>query len=390
MRDEKITRVMHALGEGKALLVGGCVRDWLMARLVRDIDIATILTPAEMQKNLMLAGIKWIPTGLDHGTITAVIEGKTFEITTLRRDVSTDGRRATVAFTDDWAEDAARRDFTINALYADLKGNVFDPAGQGMADIQAQRLRFVGDPAQRIAEDYLRILRYFRFAAQFGWMLDDEAALAACRAAAPQLERLSGERITQEVLKLLAADEPVRVLSLMQENEILPDFLKNFDEGIFGALCRIQNSTPPLPVSLHAQPPSPQRGERRGEGAYVMTRLSLFPDAENKLVLSNEQKRQVVQLRNGAARFSQETPASIKRLIYEDGNAPAREIYLLWCAHNKKEPQAALLDLFSNWQAPVFPIKGEDLIAEGYKPGPDLGAELKRREAAWLEIILKK
>lgn len=356
MRDDKTRRIMNTLGAGNALFVGGCVRDALMGRSGGDIDIATILTPEQVQEKLKAAHIRIVATGIDHGTVTAVVDGKSFEVTTLRRDVATDGRRAVITFTHDWAEDAARRDFTINALYADEKGNVYDPLNQGIADLDARHLRFAGDAGARIAEDYLRILRYFRFAAQFGWALNDEAALAACAAAAPNIEKLSRERVTHEILKILAVENPVPVLTQMVAYGILPDVLGGADLSVMARLA----------------------------SAHPLTRLALFADNEKRIILSNEQKRHVRTARAGAASFAQDDAADMKRLVYYQGSDMAREIYALWCALNKKEPQAALLDILYNWRAPEFPIKGEDLIAQGYKPGPELGAELKRREEEWL------
>lgn len=357
MKDEAAGRVMDALGEGKALFVGGCVRDALMGRFGGDVDIATLLVPQDARDKLSAAGIKSIPTGIDHGTVTAVAERQTFEITTLRKDVATDGRRAVVAFTQDWAEDAARRDFTVNALYADRGGHVYDPLGQGLADLDAHRLRFVGDASARIAEDYLRILRYFRFAAQFGWALNDERELEACRAAAPHLAALSRERITHEILKILGVDNPAPMIAQMQDCEVLPDLLYQVDAR---AIAR-----------LH----------------HPLTRLALLNNIDTHLVLSSVQKRHVAAVREGAAEFSEEDDKAIKRLIYYRGNNMAREIYALWCVQKNKEPQAALLDVLARWQAPKFPLTGEDLIAQGYQPGPELGQKLKELEAAWLVTV---
>ena len=201
--------VMAALslrgGEDCARFVGGAVRNALMGLPVDDVDIATWLPPDEVVKALKAAGLKAIPTGIDHGTVTAIAERRPYEITTLRRDVTTDGRNATVAFTDDWTEDALRRDFRLNALYADVAGNVFDPTGEGVADTTAGRVVFVGDPKTRIREDYLRILRFFRFQAWYGRSKADGAALAACASLRGDLGRLSAERVQKELLKLLAA-----------------------------------------------------------------------------------------------------------------------------------------------------------------------------------------
>lgn len=360
MSDGKTRRVIDALGAGNALFVGGCVRDALMGRTGGDIDIATILVPQDVQEKLRAANIKSIPTGIDHGTVTAIVDGKTFEVTTLRRDVATDGRRAVIAFTQDWAEDAARRDFTVNALYADDKGNMYDPLGQGIADLDARRLRFVGDARARIAEDYLRILRYFRFAAQFGWTLSDEAELEQCRTAASHISKLSRERVTHEMLRILSVENPASVLSRMKKLGILPDLLQTYEEDV---MMRLDTRNP-------------------------LTRLCLLHDISPHLALSNEQKRHMQTVRGGADALSDGSDSDLKRLIYYHGNDMAREIYALWCAQKNKEPQAALLDVLARWQAPEFPLTGEDLIAQGYKPGPELGAEIKRRETEWLEQVI--
>ncbi|RZJ27620.1 MAG: CCA tRNA nucleotidyltransferase, partial [Brevundimonas sp.] len=195
-------------GPDCARFVGGCVRNALMGRPIDDVDIATSLKPEDTEAAIRAAGLKAVPTGIAHGTVTAVSERQPFEITTLRRDVTTDGRNATVAFTDDWAEDAARRDFRLNALYADGEGQVFDPTGQGVADAAAGRIVFVGDPRTRIREDYLRILRFFRFFAWYGQGEPDVEGLEACRDLAPGISRLSAERVSKELMKLLAATDP--------------------------------------------------------------------------------------------------------------------------------------------------------------------------------------
>jgi len=215
--------VLAALG-GEGRFVGGCVRDTLLGRAVGDIDIATPLTPDEVTRRLNAAGIKVAPTGLTHGTVTAVASGKPFEITTLRHDVETDGRHARVAFTDDWAEDAKRRDFTMNALFLEADGAVFDPMG-GLGDLRAHRVRFVGDPMTRIREDVLRILRFYRFHAHYGAGEPDPSARVACRALAHLLPNLSRERVAAELLKLLAAADPVPALRLMKEDGVLAQIL---------------------------------------------------------------------------------------------------------------------------------------------------------------------
>src|SRR5438874_6231915 len=203
-----------------ARFVGGCVRDALLGRPIADIDLATPSRPEEVAAALDKAGIKAVPTGIAHGTVTAVVPPRHYEITTLRRDVETDGRHARVAFDADWAEDAARRDFTINAIYLDPDGTLHDPVG-GLADLAAGRVRFVGEPATRIAEDVLRVLRYYRFEARFGIGTGDAQARAACRAAVPLLPRLSAERVSQELLRLMAVPDPLPALRMMEEDGVL-------------------------------------------------------------------------------------------------------------------------------------------------------------------------
>ena len=218
--------VLEALmADGKpARLVGGCVRDALAGRPVTDVDIATPETPPRVIDLLRAAGLKAVPTGVEHGTVTAVVRGKPFEVTTLRRDVTTDGRHAVVAFTDDWTEDAARRDFTMNALSADPDGRVHDPF-DGVADLAAGRVRFVGEARARIREDVLRILRFFRFHAHYGKGAPDADGLAACRELAPLLPRLSAERVATELLKLLKAPDAAATVRMMREAGILAPIL---------------------------------------------------------------------------------------------------------------------------------------------------------------------
>ncbi len=218
--------VMQALTRdgGDARFVGGAVRNAILGEAVADIDIATPLLPQDVMRRLQKAGFGAIPTGIEHGTITAIVRGQPFEVTTLRRDVSTDGRRATVAFTTDWAEDAARRDFTMNALYANAEGEIFDYVG-GLADLRERRVRFVGDPSTRIREDYLRILRLFRFHAWYGKGGLDAEAFAAASDEKAGLKLLSGERVQKELLRLLEAKNPLTTLQAMQRVSILAEIL---------------------------------------------------------------------------------------------------------------------------------------------------------------------
>ena len=219
MSDKRTVAVIAALEAkgfaGCARFVGGCVRNTITGHPVEDIDIATVLTPDEVIEALQAAGLRWAPTGVEHGTVTAIAEGAPFEITTLRRDVSTDGRNATVAFTKDWDEDAQRRDFRLNALYADPAGRLFDPTGHGLDDARAGRIVFVGEAMTRVREDYLRILRFFRFLAWYGKGEPDAKALAACRALKGMLAGRAAERTSKELLKLLAAHDPRASVKLM-------------------------------------------------------------------------------------------------------------------------------------------------------------------------------
>src|SRR3954447_651424 len=226
MREPATRHLLDALRRAgiEARFVGGCVRDALLGRPSADIDLATPALPGDIIAALEKAAIKAVPTGIEHGTITAVLPQRHFEITTLRRDVETYGRHARVAFDADWSEDAARRDFTINALYLDPDGTVYDPVG-GLEDLKAHRVRFVGEPAKRIAEDVLRVLRYYRFEARFGGGTGDKAARAACRAAAPLLPKLSAERVASELLRLLAVPNPVPALRMMAEDGVLAAIL---------------------------------------------------------------------------------------------------------------------------------------------------------------------
>src|ERR1700722_18860956 len=226
MRAVETGAVIDALSAhgGSARFVGGAVRNALLRLEVDDIDIATPLVPDEVIRRLQSSGIKAVPTGIDHGTITAIVGSKFFEVTTLRRDVETDGRHAIVSFSDNWEEDASRRDFTVNAMYASPDGEVFDYFG-GLADLAARRIRFIGDPVARIREDYLRILRLFRFHAWYGQGAMDEQGLGAATAERSGLRRLSGERIQKELLRLLAAKNPGPALQAMEKRGILEEII---------------------------------------------------------------------------------------------------------------------------------------------------------------------
>ena len=353
--------VMGALndpGTMQTLFVGGCVRNQLLETPVRDIDLATIHTPDEVMARLLKAKIRHIPTGIDHGTVTAVTQGCHFEITTLRHDVETDGRHAVVSYTNDWREDAKRRDFTINTLLADMSGAIYDPLGQGLADLQAERVVFVGNPAERIAEDYLRILRFFRFQALYGHGAPNPEALVACSAASTHISSLSCERVTQEILKIIAADNAADTLALMFAHNVVIDLRPpNFDQSIFSRFCKLQ-------VQYNAHD--------------VMARLSLLSDG--MLRLSGGQMKAMK-----ALTVVPPDEKNIRPLIYKHTNDVMRQIILLHMARDGDTPEyRILIGITDTWNPPKLPLTGQDVIDLGIKPGPVLGQLLSGVEAWWM------
>ncbi|UZW53627.1 CCA tRNA nucleotidyltransferase [Sphingobium sp. JS3065] len=358
--------LLKALGaeQGLVRFVGGAVRDGLLGLPVNDLDIATVIDPKGVMERLKLAGIKAVPTGIDHGTVTAVIHGWPVEITTLRRDVSTDGRRATIAYTGDWREDAARRDFTINALYADpLTHEITDFFG-GVADLKAHRVRFIGDADARIAEDHLRILRYFRFLARFGDDRPDAASYAACRAAANSLMALSRERIADELLKLLAVPRPLAALRLMIDGGILLPVVPEIDGSGLARLSALI-----------------EREAASGAGLSALRRLAalLPPDPRAadqvgaRLKLSNKaRKRLMTALEGGGG----ETP---RALAFRIGVEGAIDQILI-------DPAASLdsMGTLTDWTPPRLPISGGALIARGLQPGPDVARALAQVQEIWV------
>ncbi len=347
-------------GPLEAMLVGGAVRDGLLDLPVSDIDVATRLLPDTVMTKLQTAGIKVVPTGLAHGTVTAVTRGGPVEVTTLRRDVATDGRHAEVAFSDDWQEDASRRDFTINALYADPdSGEIFDWFG-GLADLEARRVRFIGDPLTRIAEDHLRILRFFRFHARFGEGAADGPALAACTARANDLMALSRERIAGEMLKLLAAPQPVPVVRLMIEKGIFAPVLPEITDA--AALDHL--------VAREAAAQVDGNPLRR-LAALIGPDAALARDVGGRLKLSNSATRR---LTAAAGRHLGKPEA----LAYRHGLDSAVDLILIG-----DEPLSAL-DALAGWKRPQLPFGGGALIARGLPPGPVVARTLAAVEARWV------
>jgi poly(A) polymerase len=355
------------LGEGQARYVGGCVRDTLLGLPISDVDVATRLTPDEVTKRLSAAGIRTVPTGIDHGTVTALTAGGPVEVTTLRRDVSTDGRRATVAYTEDWREDAARRDFTINALSVDPQsGELFDYF-EGLADLDAGRVRFIGDPLTRIAEDHLRILRFFRFHARFGTGQADEAGLEACRARANDLMALSRERIADELLRLLALPSPAPSVRLMLDNGILKPVLPEIrpDGAARLALLREREEAAGVaPEGLRRLaallPPDPDLA------AAVAARLRLSKKALKRLV--------------SAASRSSPNAGDPRVLAYQIGREEAIDRLLLG-----DEDAAADVAVLQGWEKPKLSVGGGDLVSMGLKAGPLVAETLKAIEREWCE-----
>ena len=370
--EAKATRaVMAALqaagGPDCARFVGGCVRNSLLGQPVDDIDIATRLRPEETMTALQAAGLKAVPTGLEHGTVTGVSERKPYEITTLRRDVETDGRRAVVAFTEDWAEDAARRDFRLNALYADAAGTVFDPTGGGLADAAEGRIVFVGEAETRIREDYLRILRFFRFQAWYGRGEPDAAGLAACAALKGGMARLSAERVSKELLKLLAAPDPRPAVRAMAETGVLDQVLPEAQPlAMFDALCE---ASPDPVLRLSALLP---------EDADTVVRIA------GDLRLSNAVRdRLAAAVADGPAVTPGMTAAEARAAIYRLGRA-AFEDRLSRAEAARGGDCAGLRRLAAEWTAPKMPVGGRDLARLGLKPGPETGRILKAFEDAWI------
>ncbi len=364
-RRRGMKRLLNALraSEGLTRYVGGAVRDDLLDLPVSDVDLATRLQPEEVVQRLEEARIKAVPTGIDHGTVTAVSDGHAYEVTTLRRDLSTDGRRATVAFTTDWEEDAARRDFTINALSADPRtGEVFDYFG-GLDDLAQRHVRFIGEPLKRIAEDHLRILRYFRFHARFGAGEPDRAALEACTQRANDLMALSRERIADELVKLLGLKDPSTTVALMLERAILRPVLPEITAEQLPTLRGL--------IATEQQARIAPDGLRR-LAALLPRDVSVAESVAVRLKLSNKARKRL-------ACAAQELGGSSPQAIaYRLGTGCAVDQLLL-----ARQPDAAVR--MSKWKAPRLPIGGGVLIERGLPEGPVVSRTLRKIEDRWVE-----
>jgi poly(A) polymerase len=366
--------------EGATLrLVGGSVRDGLLGLPVNDIDLAVDREPQWVLDFLNANHIKAIPTGIEHGTITAVLDKRPYQITTLRVDVKTFGRKAHVAFTEDWVGDAQRRDFTINAIYADRNGHLFDPVG-GLEDLKNHRVRFIGDASKRIKEDYLRILRFFRFSARFGHEPYDEEGLKACAQYASHLPHLARERVTEEFLKLLELSSPLYALKAMATTGVLPYIFHLSTWEVLESLLALEKSVKiPIVAILRLAAFSPP-----------------FIEIKTHLRLSNKQISDLTYLLKDHDLI---LSASFKQQAYLLGKERVLDLSLLQTAqrvafhkitleegaHFLKEIQ----QLSQSWRVPAFPLTGEDILSQGVKEGQQVGALLKMVESWWLEENLE-
>ena len=377
------TAVMAALaaeaGPEGARFVGGCVRNALLGAPVSDIDIATVLTPPRVKAALARAGIAVLAIGEAHGVITALTHGRTIEIATLRRDVETDGRRAVVAFSTDWAEDAARRDFRLNALYADGDGRIFDPTGHGLADVRAGAIVFVGEAETRIREDALRILRFFRFLAWYGRGEPNLAALAACAALKDLTTGLSAERVAKELLTLLGADDPRPAVRLMAETGVLAVILPEADDLTrFEALVGIESdmlAEPDAVLRLAALLPADPRA---AEGAAQRLRLS-----------NAERARLAGSARADPAVISWMSPKAVRQGVWRLGaDAFCDKVMLAWAGQGGAAAQwRALLPMARSWPRPALPLTGAEVMAAGVAEGPLVGRVLDEVEAWWVDNV---
>lgn len=354
-----LAALVAALGPGNARYVGGAVRDTLLGLAVKDVDLATPLRPEAVMARLAAAAIRAVPTGLAHGTVTAVLPQGPVEITTLRRDVSTDGRHATVAFADDWREDAARRDFTINALYADPASRAISDWFGGLADLKQHRVRFIGAARQRIREDHLRILRYFRFQARFGSLPADAEAEAACAELAPMLKGLSRERVAMELLNLLGLPAPAATVERMAALGVLAVILPEADP----------RGLAPLLVAEREQQVAPDPVRRLA--ALLPADPALVDQIGARLRLSGAQRKRLV----AAAARGAGAPGDARALAYAIGREEACDRLLL---------AGASIAPLTGWQVPQFPLKGGTIVARGVRAGPEVARLLRAVETRWV------
>jgi poly(A) polymerase len=383
---ERVFALLNADG-GEGRVVGGAVRNSLMGLPVSDIDVATTLTPETVVERARASGIKAVPTGIDHGTVTLVVDGKPFEVTTLRADIETDGRRAKVAFSTDWRTDAERRDLTINALYADQRGDVVDLVG-GLADVEKRNIRFIGDAAMRIAEDYLRILRFFRFFAYYGSGRPDADGLRASAAARSKLHTLSAERVWSELRKLLTAEDPGRALLWMRQAGVLTEVLPETEKWGIDAI-------PALLATERALGWKPDPLLRLA--AIVPPDVARLEKMAARLKLANAEAGFLKAWATAAPVNDEMSSAAFDRLLYRNGTdgIAARLKLALAVARGKAESDlnemsrsarlGKLLDHAEAWKKPSFPLSGGDVMAAGVAAGRRIGEILSDLENQWIE-----
>lgn len=370
-----VRTVMDALGTAR--LVGGCVRNSLLGLQVDDIDIATPLTPDAVAKAVSARGMKAIDTGAEHGTLTVILNSRPYEVTTLRRDVSTDGRRATVAFTTAWDEDAARRDFTINALYADIEGQIFD-YHHGLADLQAGLVRFIGDADMRIAEDHLRILRLFRIHAWYGRGELDAVALRASRDGRSKIQALSGERIQKEMLKLLRAQRPVHSVRSMRDIRVLDEVVPgDIDIEMLSRLCEIDiaNKLRPDPIL------------RLGA---ILSGDEVARQVASRWRLSNDDRAELIGLFKPDRRLAVlPDTRTLRRLLYRHGQVPiCRQVLVAWARSGAPHDDPAWRGVHRQalaWVRPKLGVDGADVQRAGVPEGPRVGQVLEAVESWWVD-----
>ncbi len=380
LKNKSTQTVFAAINQNgyEARAVGGAIRNTILGQKVKDIDIATNADPDTSMRLAQEAGLKVIPTGLQHGTITVVSENIPYEITTLRQDVETDGRRAKVSFTTDWKADASRRDFTMNALYVDASGNLYDPLN-GYEDLKEKRVRFIGNPVDRIREDYLRILRYFRFKAEYGLDNLDQPSLHACVQEKDGLRQLSAERISAEITRLLVAPAALNVVQTMFSYGLLTDLLGTIaNPATFANLLTLDKKL-----------------KHKASCMLRLAVLSLYlrEDGERitkRLRLSNEQKKELLHILGEPSRLT-DTLAELdaKELLYKlKSDTYQNKILYHWSLSGQTTENQSWKQLYNlpeRWSAPTFPIKGRDLTEIGVNPGPEMGKLLKFLENIWIE-----
>lgn len=397
MQAPETRTLMAALDDAgiEARFIGGCVRDSILKRPVNDIDIATPVDPETVMAALAERGIRVIPTGIAHGTITAVIDKAHFEITTLRIDIKTDGRRARVAFTDDWTQDAARRDFTINALSANMDGDIFDPY-MGLDDLGRGKVRFVGIAENRINEDVLRLLRFFRFYAEYGKPPIDAEALAACRKLAGRLGELSGERVRGELFRILTGPNPADIITLMRSEHVLEQILPEAGDS-----ARMRSLAWLLERGVHLDDVNPDPVRRLAALLKPGITIDEVTRVCERLKFSTREKRHLLAITNPPMMEPALPPdcdwqaTDIRRACYHVGRDCTMDMALInWAGRLGERPHQPpgetakwekVLSEISSWVEISFPLKGRDAQELGMTPGPEMGRVLAMVEQWWEE-----